>query len=144
LENTGLWLCETGRFCNLFGAVRTGIKSSGRFQNLDRQGQDKVGKGRRLVECPLTIDTGIFAQDREMVDYLLRQYLKLGGKLLGFNVDPQFSQVLDGLIRVDLTRTDRRILEKYMGKEGVASFREHHGPSVAGDGETEDSPRRAA
>jgi len=26
----------------------------------------------------------------------LRHYLRLGGKLVGFNVDPQFADVLDG------------------------------------------------
>jgi hypothetical protein len=39
------------------------------------------------------------------VPVLLRQYLKLGGKLVGFNVDHHFGQALDGLIVVDLTRT---------------------------------------
>jgi hypothetical protein len=32
---------------------------------------------------------------------LLRQYLKLGGKLLGLNVAPEFLGPLDGLIVVD-------------------------------------------
>ena len=50
------------------------------------------------------------------VPVLLRQYLRLGGKLLGFNVDPDFSNALDGLILVDLTRTEPRLLERYLGK----------------------------
>lgn len=61
------------------------------------------------------------------VPVLLRQYLKLGGKLLGFNLDPDFSNVLDGLILVDLAQTDPVILARYLTKEGVASFRAHHG-----------------
>ena len=60
------------------------------------------------------------------IPVLLRQYLKLGGKLLGFNVDPKFSNVLDGLILVDLTRAELRILERYMGKEGAESFMQYH------------------
>jgi putative hemolysin len=51
------------------------------------------------------------------VPVLLRQYLKLGGKLLGFNLDPKFSNVVDGLILVDLAKTERRLLERYFGRE---------------------------
>jgi putative hemolysin len=61
-------------------------------------------------------------EDRKDIPILLKQYLKLGGVLLGFNIDPDFSNVLDGLILVDLTKTDRRLLERYMGKEGAAAF----------------------
>jgi putative hemolysin len=56
------------------------------------------------------------------VPVLLKQYIKLGGRLLGFNIDPQFSHVLDGLILVDLTQTDRRILDRYMGEKGAEFF----------------------
>ena len=56
------------------------------------------------------------------IPVLLRQYLKLGGKLLGFNVDPDFSNVLDGLIVVDLTKTGRNLLERYLGKAEAAEF----------------------
>ena len=64
------------------------------------------------------------------VPVLLRQYLKLGGKLLGFNVDPDFGDVLDGLLLVDLTKTERRILERYLGKDGAENFLRLHGCSV--------------
>ena len=40
--------------------------------------------------------------DEKGVPVLLRQYLKLGGRLLGFNVDADFNNALDGLIVVDL------------------------------------------
>jgi putative hemolysin len=56
------------------------------------------------------------------IPVLLRQYLKLGGKLLAFSVDPQFSSALDGLIVVDLTRTDPKLLERYLGKTESARF----------------------
>jgi putative hemolysin len=70
-------------------------------------------------------------RDGKGLPVLLRQYLKLGGELLGFNVDKNFSDVLDGLILVDLRKTDPARLETYMGKEGVAAFLEHHaGASV--------------
>jgi len=62
---------------------------------------------------------------RTGVPVLLRQYLKLGGKLLGFNLDPEFSDALDGLIVVDLTRTEPRLLERYLGKAEAQEFLKH-------------------
>lgn len=60
------------------------------------------------------------------IPVLLRQYLKLGGRLIGFNVDPNFGQALDGLIVVDLTRTEPRLLERYFGKEEAERFLAFH------------------
>ena len=64
---------------------------------------------------------------RRGVPVLLRQYLKLGGKILGFNRDPNFSQALDGLILVDLRQTPAPVLQRYMGKEGWVRFAACHG-----------------
>jgi hypothetical protein len=52
--------------------------------------------------------------------------LKLGGRILGFNVDPGFSNVLDALILVDLTRTGAKILERFMGREQAAEYLAFH------------------
>jgi len=57
---------------------------------------------------------------------LLRQYLKLGGRVLGFNIDPDFSQSLDCLVLVDLRRTEPRVLEKYMSEAAWQSFQRKH------------------
>jgi len=67
--------------------------------------------------------------DGKGVPVLLRQYAKVGGKMLGFNVDRKFSNVLDGLVLVDLRQTEESVLEKYMGHEGVVGFRNFHGLS---------------
>jgi len=64
--------------------------------------------------------------DGKGLPILLRQYAKIGGKLLGFNVDRQFSNVLDGLVVVDLRKTDSAMLERYMGREGAMRFRNQH------------------
>jgi putative hemolysin len=63
--------------------------------------------------------------DRKGVPILLKQYLKLGGEIVTFNVDPKFANALDGLIVVDLRKTETRVLERYMGKEGAGAFRRH-------------------
>jgi len=60
------------------------------------------------------------------VPVLIKQYLKLGGKILAFNIDPDFKYVVDGLILVDLRQTEAHSLQKYMGKEGYASFMKYH------------------
>jgi putative hemolysin len=65
--------------------------------------------------------------DGKGLPILLKQYAKVGGKMLGFNVDRNFSNALDGLVMVDLRQTEPAVLEKYMGKEGLAGFRSHHG-----------------
>ena len=59
------------------------------------------------------------------VPILLKQYLKLGGKLLGFNRDPKFNNVLDGLILVDLRETPQKVLQRYMGEVGLGRFRDY-------------------
>ncbi len=64
--------------------------------------------------------------DGKGVPILLRQYLKLGGRILAFNVDPHFCNALDGLIVVDLLETDPKALSRYMGKEQLEHFLAHH------------------
>jgi hypothetical protein len=73
-------------------------------------------------------------EDQKGVPILLKQYLKLGSRLLGFNVDPEFGDVVDGLLLTDLALTDPRILKRYMGEEGARSFLEHHRESSDSDG----------
>jgi putative hemolysin len=65
--------------------------------------------------------------DGKGIPVLLRQYLKLGARFFGFNVDPDFNDALDGLMLVDLTRTDRKLLDRYMTKPGAAGFLAAHG-----------------
>ncbi len=67
--------------------------------------------------------------DNKGMPVLLRQYLKLGGMLLGFNIDKQFNNALDGLIMVDLARADSRVLKRYMGAEAAQAFLEYHNSS---------------
>ena len=64
--------------------------------------------------------------DGKGLPILLRQYAKIGGRLLGFNVDRNFSNVLDGLVVVDLRQTEPAVLERYMGREAAANFQNIH------------------
>ena len=65
--------------------------------------------------------------DKKGVPTLLKHYLKLDGELLAFNVDPDFSSCIDGLIMVDLLKTDPKLLKSYMGTEQAAAYRKFHG-----------------
>jgi len=60
------------------------------------------------------------------IPVLLRQYLKLGGRIAAFNLDPGFGNCLDGLICVDLAATDGRTLARFMGSEAARLFLAHH------------------
>lgn len=66
------------------------------------------------------------------VPILLRQYVKLGGQMLGCSVDPAFSDVTDALLTVDLQRTERRVIEWFMGKREARQFLAYHGLACNG------------
>lgn len=70
--------------------------------------------------------------DHKDIPVLLRQYLKLGGKLLAFNLDPEFSSVVDGLIMVDLLQSSSKALRRYMGADVMEAYIKFHGISDAG------------
>lgn len=63
--------------------------------------------------------------DRKGLPILVREYLKLGGQFLGFSIDPDFQQALDGLVAVDLDRTKPKLLALYLGEESYAHFRRY-------------------
>ena len=64
------------------------------------------------------------------IPVLLKHYLKIGGNLLGFNVDYAFNGTLDGLILVELPATQPQILSRFMGKELAAVYLQQHGRSL--------------
>jgi putative hemolysin len=65
-------------------------------------------------------------EDGKGLPILIKQYAKVGGRPVGFNLDRKFSDVVDGLVIVDLRQTDPSVLERYMGKEGYAGVRRFH------------------
>ena len=60
--------------------------------------------------------------DGKGIPILMKQYVKLGGKILAFSVDPQFGNTLDGFVMVDLRRTCPQTLARYMGKDNTNQF----------------------
>jgi putative hemolysin len=67
-----------------------------------------------------------FEGDGRGMPVLLRHYLKLNARALGFNVDTSFGDVLDALMMVDLLDVDSRILRRYFGPAGARTFLDHH------------------
>jgi len=80
--------------------------------------------------CPDIEDLGTALADIEAdgkgVPVLLRQYLKLGGQVLTFNLDRDFGDAIDGLIVVDLSKAPDKTLDRYMGKDEAEAFRAFH------------------
>lgn len=56
------------------------------------------------------------------IPVLLRQYLALNGRFIGFSVNHGFNDSLDGLIMVDLRKTPQKYLQRYLGKDGSQKF----------------------
>lgn len=97
-----------------------------------------VLKGDRLTLSEVVLDldevSALISEiegEKKSIPILLKQYLKLNGKLLGFNIDPDFSDVLDGLVWVDLTMTDPKILVRFLGRENARAFLAHHGKQLS-------------
>lgn len=67
--------------------------------------------------------------DNKGIPTLLKHYLKLDGELLAFNVDDEFGSCIDGLIMVDLLKTDPKLLKSYMGEKQTIEYRKYHGVS---------------
>ncbi|NCG08639.1 MAG: GNAT family N-acetyltransferase [Verrucomicrobia bacterium] len=89
-----------------------------------------IAESIRTIDAVSAIISGI-EDDEKGLPVLLKHYLKLNGSMLSFNIDPAFSDVIDGLIVVDLTKSEPRVMSRYMGKELYNEFIEYN-KSLAG------------
>ena len=64
--------------------------------------------------------------DSKGIPVLLRHYITMKALLISFNVDRKFSDVLDGLMMVDLRQCDAQVLKRFMGDAGFEKFRDFH------------------
>ena len=60
------------------------------------------------------------------VPVLLRHYLSVNGKLACFNIHPNFSDSLEGLIIVDARKTNAKTLRRFLGADGSEHFMSFH------------------
>ncbi len=77
---------------------------------------------REMIESISILDTPVLDEiiadlesNARRMPVLIKQYLKLGGRIAGFHHDRRFG-TFDGLIFVDLQQTDPRFLKRFMGK----------------------------
>lgn len=61
--------------------------------------------------------------DGKGLPILLKQYLKLGGEVLAFNVDQRFANAVDGLLLVDLRKANPTILSRLQRSAGTHGCR---------------------
>ena len=88
---------------------------------------DGISQGDRFRDLEqLTDPIADVESDGKSVPILIRQYAKLGGRMLSFNVDKAFSNVLDGFVLVDLRQTDPAMLGRYLGPDGCKAFLSYH------------------
>ncbi|MGE4130384.1 MAG: GNAT family N-acetyltransferase [Bdellovibrionales bacterium] len=66
---------------------------------------------------------------RAQIPQLIKLYLELGVRFLAFNKDDDFNSI-DGLIWLDITKIPKNIGHRYMGEEGFAGYKAHHGMTV--------------
>lgn len=86
-------------------------------------------RGTNMLPVDLEELSGIISDIEPVnkdIPILLKHYLKLGGKAVGFNLDRCFSYVIDGLIILDLTKVKPKTLKRYMGYEGAENFLKYH------------------
>ena len=91
-------------------------------ERLVRREGGEVGTLEAMEAVLSSIET-----DGKGVPVLLRQYLKLGARVLAFNVDPAFGHSIDVLVATDLLDIDGKVLAKYMGRDAAQRYLAHHG-----------------
>lgn len=68
--------------------------------------------------------------DLKGLPILIKEYVKLGGQFLGFSVDPDFQDAMDGFVVVNLDRTSPKLLSLHMGPENYERFRDWQKPAA--------------
>lgn len=59
------------------------------------------------------------------IPVLLRHYLALNGRFIGFAINKGFNNALDGLIIVDIHRVPERYATRYLGKDGLKEYQRY-------------------
>lgn len=85
----------------------------------------------RKTEADLAMALAEVEDDRREMPTLIRHYLKLGGKMVAFNIDPDFGTAIDGLITVDLLKAPSRDIARFMGKETYQRYYALHQEPLA-------------
>lgn len=93
------------------------------LSGLEKETISRVGKDVEKISALISE----IEMDNKGIPVLLKHYLRLNGKLLAFNVDKSFGNCIDGLIMVDLTKTDSKLMKSYMGLKEAIAYRKYYG-----------------
>jgi len=85
---------------------------------------ENVTVPRTIAEADALV--GRLEADGKGVPVLLRQYLKLNARLIGFNIDPSFGDALDALMMVDLADVEPSVLTRYLGGQAARAVSRIH------------------
>ena len=118
------FLKERNRFRDLARLVKP--RNPHRGKRINGVGKQDLRKTLHSIDDVSALIAEI-EHDGKRIPILLRHYLKLNAQLLSFNVDKEFSDVLDGLVVIDLKRTDPRMILRFMGKKDGSRYLERHG-----------------
>lgn len=120
------------RYRHLFGPVSIGASYSplARQRIMDYLRQhawhDELAALVKARTPPIAGDANAMPVEKVEMPVLLRQYLKLQARIIGFNIDPAFSHALDAFIVVDLTRVPAPVLSRYMGRDQAQDYLTYH------------------
>ena len=112
---------RAGKYRVLFGAVSVSSQYDPVSQQLLREflvaqhGSEMAALVSGLNPPSAAYPSGGACPTRPAMPVLLRQYLQLNARVLGFNVDRAFGGALDVLMMVDLADVDPAILRRYFG-----------------------------
>jgi putative hemolysin len=136
-KGIGRYVALHPRYRILFGPVSISARYSDRCRQLlmtflaENHRHDDLAALVEGLNPPSPAPTLAEAPEPD-IPVLLRQYLKLNAKVIGFSVDPGFGNVLDALMLVDLAKVEPSILGRYMGRDGATAFLERHRLTVHG------------
>ena len=106
---TNRWSAEIAR--------RTKAKNPFKLKQLSPALANWVKQEGRTLDDISAVISGV-EPDGKGVPVLVKHYLKLRGSFVGFAVDPDFGNALDGLIVVDIRNMEDRQLLQYFGESG--------------------------
>ncbi|MEN3040353.1 MAG: GNAT family N-acyltransferase [Bacteroidia bacterium] len=64
------------------------------------------------------------------IPILIKHYLKMGARIVAFNIDHAFNDAMDILVVTDLLSSPPELMIKYLGEEGYAEYLKAHGGST--------------
>ena len=103
-------------------ARRTKAKNPFKLKQLSPALTNWVKKEGRTLDDVSAVISGV-EPDGKGVPVLVKHYLKLHGSFVGFGIDPDFNNALDGLIVVDIRNMEDRQLLQYFGESGLVRIK---------------------